>query len=67
LKRPQIKSFDDPNFLKLGIVLIAISMVFYAASFIFHFAGIIALRAGGGLGLIIIVTYFLTKIFKKKK
>ncbi len=64
LKRPQIKAFDDPNFLKLGVVLIAIGLIFYAVSFIFNFAGIIALRAGGGLGVIIVATYFLAKLFK---
>jgi uncharacterized membrane protein len=67
LKKPQIKSFDDPNFLKLGLVLIAFGLIFYAASFLFNFAGIIALRAGGGLGVIIIVTYFMARLFKNKK
>ncbi len=59
MKKLVIKSFDDPNFLKLGLFCIAAGFVVFLASYLFEFSGLIALRGGGGLGLIICITYFI--------
>ena len=45
-----ISSFSDKNFLMLGMVCIGIGLMVFALSFVFDFAGIIALRGGLGLG-----------------
>jgi hypothetical protein len=57
----KIKSFDDPNFLKLGLILIGFGCAVYLASIWFDFPGFIALRGGAGLGLMICITYFIAK------
>jgi hypothetical protein len=61
VKKLKINSFDDPNFLKLGFLCIGIGLAVYILSFIFSFSGIIALRGGGGLGLIICAVHFVSK------
>jgi len=64
MKKIKIESFSDPNFLKLGIICILIAIVIFILSYLFHFPGIIALRGGGGLGVIIIITHYISKIGK---
>ncbi len=61
MKKLKISSFDDPNFLKLGLICIGLGVIVFIASYIFNFPGIIALRGGGGLGAIIVITYFIAK------
>ncbi|MBY0470484.1 hypothetical protein K2X30_04895 [bacterium] len=65
MKKLQIKSFDDPHFLKLGFICIGLSLIILLASYIFNFSGIIAFRAGGGLGLLICITYAIAQQRKK--
>ena len=66
MKRLKIKSFDAPNFLKLGLYCIGAGILVFLASYIFEFPGIIALRGGGGLGLIICTTYYFARRLKKR-
>lgn len=66
MKKLTIKSFDDPNFLKLGLFCLAAGLLVFLASYFFEFPGIIALRAGGGLGLIICITYLVACRLKKR-
>ena len=65
MKKLTIKSFDDPNFLKLGLFCIGAGFLVFLASYLFEFPGIIALRGGGGLGLIICTTYLIARLLKK--
>jgi hypothetical protein len=65
VKKLKIKSFDDPNFLKLGLWFIGVGLILFLGSYIFEFPGIIALRGGCGLGLIIIAIYFIARCLKK--
>jgi hypothetical protein len=67
MKKLKINSFSDPNFLKLGLILIGFGFLVFLASYIFDFAGAIALRGGGGLGFIICVTYLIARSKKKEK
>ncbi len=66
MKKLSIKSFDDPNFLKLGLFCLGVGFLVFLASYLFNFPGIIALRGGGGLGLLICITYFLARLLKKR-
>lgn len=65
MKRPEIKSFDDPNFLKLGFAFAGLGVIVFLVSYVFDFPGIIALRGGGGLGLFILITYLIARYRKK--
>ncbi len=67
MKKLKIKSFDDPNFLKLGLYCIGAGLLVFLASYLFQFPGIIALRGGGGLGLIICASYFIARRLKKRE
>ena len=61
----KIESFDDPNFLKLGLICIGAGVLVFILSYIFNFPGVIALRGGGGVGILICVAHFLARWFKK--
>lgn len=65
MKKIKIESFADPNFLKFGFVALALGILVFILSFVFHFDPIIALRAGGGLGIMIIVIHYIAKFSKK--
>lgn len=67
MRKNEIKSLEDPNFLKLGLLLILFAFFVLIASLIFDFKSIIAIRAGGGLGILIIFSHYVVKFVKTKK
>lgn len=65
MKKIKISSFDDPNFLKLGLVCMGLGIIVFIGSYLFNFSGIIAFRAGGGLGVLICITFFVARRLKR--
>ena len=64
-KLMSIRSYGDRNFLMLGLICIGVGLFVFALSSVFDFPGIIALRGGLGLGIIICVTHFIARMLKR--
>ncbi len=66
MKRPEIKSIGDRNFLYLGIACIAFGILVYLLSVMFDFPGIIAFKGGLATGVFICIIYFGGRLISKR-